>query len=39
MQLGCDEAQGYYYGRPMPWDEFIRNYLELPYRAVGNLTT
>jgi diguanylate cyclase (GGDEF)-like protein/PAS domain S-box-containing protein len=28
VRLGCDEAQGYRYGRPMPAAEIIRTYLD-----------
>jgi diguanylate cyclase (GGDEF)-like protein/PAS domain S-box-containing protein len=29
-ELGCDEIQGYAYGRPMPLQDFLNHYSELP---------
>uniref|UniRef100_UPI002602E7E2 EAL domain-containing protein n=1 Tax=uncultured Faecalicoccus sp. TaxID=1971760 RepID=UPI002602E7E2 len=29
-QFGCDYAQGYYYSKPIPVDEFVQKYLRKP---------
>jgi EAL domain-containing protein (putative c-di-GMP-specific phosphodiesterase class I) len=31
MRLGCDEAQGYRYGRPMPASDILEAYLHFPH--------
>lgn len=34
-QVGCDYAQGYFYARPMPWDDFLRFVAPGQLRAVS----
>jgi EAL domain-containing protein (putative c-di-GMP-specific phosphodiesterase class I) len=33
----CDELQGYYFGRPLPGEEFMREFLQFPANGVARI--
>lgn len=32
-ELGCKEVQGYFYGKPIPFEEFVEKYCKVPGKA------